>query len=150
VERLARAQARATLTLMPIAASLANEGCFGCGPRNPVGLHLHFDRADDGGVVAAFEPKVEHQGWDGVMHGGLVGVLLDEAMAWAAAEKTQMYYTGRLEIRYRKPVRTGAPLQVRGWILKDRGRTLQTRAEIQDQDGATLAEAEALFMRGAS
>ncbi|HEU0169400.1 MAG TPA: PaaI family thioesterase [Chloroflexota bacterium] len=135
---------------MPIAASLANEGCFGCGPGNPIGLHLHFERAADGGVVAAFEPRREHQGWDGVMHGGLVGVLLDEAMAWAAAEKTEMYYTGRLQIRYRQPVRTGAALQVRGWILKDRGRTLQTRAEIQDHLGATLAEAEALFLRGAS
>jgi len=135
---------------MPIAASLANQGCFGCGPANPIGLHLRFEQADDGGVVATFEPQPAHQGWDGVMHGGLVGVLLDEAMAWAAADKTEMYYTGRLAIRYRRPVRTGATLQVRGWITRDRGRTLQTRAELQDVAGQALAEAEALFIRGSS
>ena len=132
---------------MALTSTLANEGCFGCGPANAIGLHLHFEEAG-GGVVAEFEPKLEHQGWDGVMHGGLVSVLLDEAMAWAAAAKTQMYYTGRLQVRYRKPVQTGQPVRLHGWITRDRGRTLETRAEVRDADGQTLAEAEALFIRG--
>lgn len=132
---------------MPIIAPLANDGCFGCGPGNPIGLHLAFEHHADGGVQATFTPGIEHQGWDGVMHGGLVTVLLDEAMAWAAAASTRMYYTGRLEVRYRQPVRTGTPLVVRGWITRERGRTLETRAEVQSEQGQTLAEASALFMR---
>ena len=132
---------------MPISAPLANEGCFGCGPANPIGLHLAFEHHPDGGVQAQFTPGLEHQGWDGVMHGGLVTVLLDEAMAWAAAASTRMYYTGRLEVRYRQPVRTGVPLTIRGWIGRDRGRTLETRAEVQTASGEVLAEANALFMR---
>jgi acyl-coenzyme A thioesterase PaaI-like protein len=131
---------------VPITAPLANQGCFGCGPANPIGLHLAFEPHPDGGVQARFTPGAEHQGWDGVMHGGLVTVLLDEAMAWAAAASTRMYYTGRLEVRYRQPVRTSAPLIIRGWIIRDRGRTLETRAEVQSETGATLAEANALFM----
>jgi acyl-coenzyme A thioesterase PaaI-like protein len=131
---------------VPIVAPLANEGCFGCGPANPIGLHMHFERHEDGGVQARFSPGIEHQGWDGVMHGGLVTVLLDEAMAWAAAEQTRMYYTGRLEVRYRRPVPTGAALLVRGWITRDRGRSLETRGEIQSEEGQTLAEATALFL----
>lgn len=134
---------------MPIFAPLANDGCFGCGPVNPIGLHLHFEPAPDGGVVAGFQPRIEHQGWEGVMHGGLVTTLLDEAMAWAAAASTTMYYTGRLEVRYRRPVTTGSVVKVRGWITRDRGRTLETRAEVQSEEGQTLAEAEALFIRGA-
>jgi len=98
-------------------------------------------------VQASFTPGEEHQGWDGVMHGGLVTVLLDEAMAWAASASTTMYFTGRLEVRYRQPVRTGTPLTVRGWITRNRGRTLETRAEVQSLDGAVLAEGTALFMR---
>jgi acyl-coenzyme A thioesterase PaaI-like protein len=132
---------------VPIIAPLANQGCFGCGPANPIGLHLDFDRHEDGGVQALFIPGVEHQGWDGVMHGGLVTVLLDEAMAWAAAASTTIYYTGRLEVRYRQPVRTGAELTVRGWVTRNRGRTLETRAEVQLGGGEVLAEATALFIR---
>lgn len=98
-------------------------------------------------MQASFTPGEEHQGWDGVMHGGLVTVLLDEAMAWAASASTTMYFTGRLEVRYRQPVRTGTPLTVRGWITRNRGRTLETRAEVQSLDGAVLAEGTALFMR---
>jgi uncharacterized protein (TIGR00369 family) len=132
---------------VPIIAPLANRGCFGCGPANPIGLHLDFDQHADGGVQASFTPSVEHQGWDGVMHGGLVTVLLDEAMAWAAAASTTIYYTGRLEVRYRRPVTTGNPLTIRGWITRNRGRTLETRAEVQSETGKMLAEGTALFMR---
>ena len=131
---------------MPLTAPLANQGCFGCGPANPIGLHLAFEHHPEGGVQARFKPGVEHQGWDGVMHGGLVTVLLDEAMAWAAAASTRIYYTGRLEVRYRQPVRTATPLIIRGWVTRDRRRTLETRAEIQSEDGQTLAEASALYM----
>lgn len=132
---------------MPLVAPLANDGCFGCGPGNPIGLHLQFEAHQDGGVQAHFAPGEAHQGWDGVMHGGLVTVLLDEAMAWAASATTTMYYTARLEVRYRKPVHTGSALLVRGWITRNRGRTLETRAEVQSEDGSVLAEGSALFMR---
>ncbi|HEY8693667.1 MAG TPA: PaaI family thioesterase [Chloroflexota bacterium] len=132
---------------MPIVAPLANQGCFGCGPANPIGLHLNFEHHPDGGVQARFTPGAEHQGWDGMMHGGLVTVLLDEAMAWAASASSTVYYTGRLEVRYRQPVRSGTPLTVRGWIARNRGRTLETRAEVQSESGDTLAEATALFLR---
>ena len=132
---------------MSIPAPLANQGCFGCGPANPIGLHLDFDYHPDGGVQALFTPGHEHQGWDGVMHGGLVTVLLDEAAAWAAAASTSMNVTGRLEVRYREPVRTGSPLTVRGWVTRQRGRTMETRAEVQSAAGQVLAEATALFLR---
>ncbi len=132
---------------MPLAAPLANQGCFGCGPANPIGLRLEFDHHPDGGVQARFTPGQEHQGWEGLMHGGLVTVLLDESMAWAAFASTSMYYTGRLEVRYRQPVRTGATLVLRGWVARSRGRALETRAEVQSEAGDVLAEASALFLR---
>lgn len=135
---------------MPLAAPLANQGCFGCGPANPIGLHLEFQEHTEGGVWAAFHSKPEYQGWDGVMHGGLVTVLLDEAMAWAASASRVIYYTAKLEVRYRRPVPVDAPLVVRGWITNKRGSRLETRAELQSQTGEMLAEATALFLRAPS
>ena len=81
------------------------------------------------------------------MHGGLVTLLLDESMAWAAASKTRMYYTAKLEVKYRHPVETGVPLRLRGWITRDRGRLMETAAAVTSEAGETLAEAKALFVR---
>ena len=59
--------------------------CFACGPTNPIGMHVHFDRADGAdGVVARLELAPQYQGWRGIAHGGIVMALLDEAMAHAA------------------------------------------------------------------
>ena len=57
--------------------------CFVCGPKNPVGLKVSFNW--DGKVARAeFTPNRSHQGWSGVVHGGIISCLLDEAMSWAA------------------------------------------------------------------
>src|SRR5579864_3726600 len=53
--------------------------CFVCGQRNPFGLHLVF-RVEGDSVVADFQPREEHQGFPGVIHGGIVAAVLDEAL----------------------------------------------------------------------
>jgi acyl-coenzyme A thioesterase PaaI-like protein len=52
--------------------------CFVCGIDNPIGLHLKFYTDDEGRCVARFQPKPEHQGYPGQLHGGLISSLLDE------------------------------------------------------------------------
>jgi hypothetical protein len=61
---------------------LRDHYCFGCGRHNPIGLHLVFD-ADGEGVATRYIPRPEDQGFPAVMHGGLLALLLDEAMFWA-------------------------------------------------------------------
>src|SRR3989442_13903180 len=53
--------------------------CFVCGQRNPNGLHLVF-QLDQNTIVADFQPREEHQGFPGVIHGGIVAAVLDEAL----------------------------------------------------------------------
>lgn len=128
-------------------APLANTGCFGCGSANRIGLHLQFERHPEQGVEAIFRPSSEHQGWDGMVHGGLVGLLLDEAMAWAAFEKTVPYVTAKLEIRYRHPIDLQSAVRLRGWVERDRGRTLETAGQLLSEAGEICAEGTALFVR---
>jgi hypothetical protein len=79
--------------------------CFVCGIENPIGLHLAFYTDDEGRCVARFpvlcrlrrgrrhrrhttpcrmvrgrtgQPKLEHQGFPGQLHGGIISTLLDE------------------------------------------------------------------------
>ena len=51
--------------------------CFACGKKNPIGLKMTF-KMDEKECVSYFTPKEEHQSYNGMMHGGLISVLLDE------------------------------------------------------------------------
>lgn len=55
--------------------------CIGCGPTNPVGLRLAFER--DGEVVrSVLDVRPEHQGWPGTMHSAVLYLALVETMNW--------------------------------------------------------------------
>lgn len=59
--------------------------CFGCGPINIVGLKIRsFATADEANapVVLDFDPKKEHEAFEGALNGGVLGTLLDCHMNW--------------------------------------------------------------------
>ena len=120
--------------------------CYACGDLNPIGLHLEF-RVEDEWAIATFVATREHQGYPGFVHGGVVSSLLDEAMGWATYGRGIWAITGKIETRFREIVPVGEPLEVRGRISRDRGRTLTVMAELRDPSGALLAEGEGLFFR---
>lgn len=130
----------------PLAAVRADHGCFGCGSENSIGLRLRFSSQSDG-VSARFVPSIEHQGFDGVVHGGIICTVLDEAMAWATAAAGQWAMTGEMRTRFRRPLRAGDETTVRGSITSQRGRVIYTEAELRDEDGATIATATGTFIR---
>ena len=120
--------------------------CYACGDLNPIGLHLRF-RMEGDWAVAPFVATADHQGYPGYVHGGIVSSLLDEAMGWATYGRGVWALTGKLELRFRGIVSTGEPLEVRGRIERDRGRTLDVVAELRDASGKLLAEASSLMFR---
>ncbi|HVA33596.1 MAG TPA: PaaI family thioesterase [Candidatus Baltobacteraceae bacterium] len=119
--------------------------CFACGPSNPIGMHLHFDRADEG-VVASAVLAAQFQGWRGIAHGGIVMALLDEAMAHAAGFAGHRGVTASVNVRFRKPVPLERPVQVRGRVTWQRSNVLGVEATVLDERGAVLARAEGSFV----
>src|SRR5947199_6588960 len=111
--------------------------CFVCGQRNPYGLQLVF-RLENNTIVADFQPREEHQGFPGVIHGGIVAAVLDEALGRTSvlAEIPEWTMTGRLEIRYRRYVPYGPLLRVRAAL------GTQKRRMIQASGAVTLADDE--------
>src|SRR5260370_27765434 len=85
--------------------------CFGCGEDNDAGLKMRFTPAEDGSVCE-FEVPERFQSWRGMVHGGMVSLMLDEAVGWAAWHAGRPGLTGRLEVRYRRPPSIGQ--RVRG------------------------------------
>jgi acyl-coenzyme A thioesterase PaaI-like protein len=122
--------------------------CFACGPENPVGLHLTFhDEGEES--VTTFVPARAHQGYKGIVHGGLIATVLDEVMVRHVWQRYGPSATARLDVRYRHPAPTETPIEVRGWITAIRrgGRAFETAAVARLADGTVLAEATGLAIR---
>lgn len=120
--------------------------CFACGPANPIGMHLHFDRAESEGVLCRAILASQFQGWRGIAHGGIVMALLDEAMAHAAGFAGHRGVTASVDVRFRKPVPLERPIEIRGRVTWQRRNVLGVEAKIFDDAGALLAEAEGSFV----
>ena len=119
--------------------------CFACGPENALGLRLKFAYGENSArCTVAVEPQFS--GWAGMLHGGIVATLLDEAMAHAAIAAGARALTGKLEIRFRKPAPTGAPLQLEGKIDRRRGKVLDASAVLSDGAGTVYAEGHSRFV----
>ncbi|MEX2446596.1 MAG: PaaI family thioesterase [Dehalococcoidia bacterium] len=132
----------------PFDPRLYDQVCFACGARNAHGLHLHFERDGEDGVLSRYDPKPEDQGFPGVLHGGILAALLDESMAWAMwATDRALGVTAKMETRYRRPVGVEGTLTVRGRVVRMRGRRIEVEATLDDANGDRLAESSALFLR---
>ncbi|MBV8489199.1 MAG: PaaI family thioesterase [Candidatus Eremiobacteraeota bacterium] len=124
--------------------------CFACGPENPIGMHLHFERAPGEGVISRATLGARFQGWRGIAHGGIVMALIDEAMAHAAGYAGHRGVTASVNVRFRKPVPLERPIEVRGRVTWQRRNVIGVEARISDAEGTLLAEGEGSFVsRGA-
>jgi acyl-coenzyme A thioesterase PaaI-like protein len=121
--------------------------CFVCGPSNPIGLRIEFEL--DGDICRAeFTPGDHHNGYGGVLHGGILYSALDDVMANVLYLRGIRAVTARCEIRYRgEPVTIGTNLLLEGRVRRRRGplAILEGRA-IRASNGEVVAEAEASFM----
>ncbi len=121
--------------------------CFVCGVENPIGLHLHFYTDDDGRCVARFRPGPEHQGYPGHLHGGIISTLLDETMGRVLTQQNIWAMTGRLEIRFVKPVPLDQELTVVGELKRGRSRAYEATGEIRLPDGTVLVVGSGVYVR---
>ncbi len=120
--------------------------CFVCGRDNPIGLRMHFLTDGTGAVFAHYTPAFEHQGYPGVMHGGLVTAMLDELIGRTAIASDIWCMTAKLEVRFHKPVPISQPLELKGTITRMAKRLIQGRGEIRSKEGELLAEATGSYL----
>ncbi|MBI3945311.1 MAG: PaaI family thioesterase [Armatimonadetes bacterium] len=121
-------------------------GCFACGPRNAFGLHLEFRTVGDE-YLTSFTPASHHQGFAGVVHGGILTTVLDEVMARFLWARSIPAVTAEIKVTLRQPARIGEPLTVSGRILRDARRLILCQAEARRADGTVVAAAEGKFVR---
>ena len=90
----------------------------------------------------------DYAGYPGMVHGGNVAAMLDEAAGRAATtdNPNRFAVTSRLAVRYRQPVPTNQLLKVTGRFIKKRGKVSQVYSEIRNEAGELLAEADGVFV----
>src|ERR1700680_1248391 len=115
--------------------------CFRCGPRNDEELRLVFVPGPDGSSVE-FEVPDRYQSWAGMAHGGIVALLLDEAVGWAAWHAGHPGVTGRLQVSFRRPLKLGEPGRVVGKGENVRRTLVHCTAVVENRnDGSRIADA---------
>ena len=120
--------------------------CFACGELNERGLRLQLHLAD-GRCWTELTLGADFEGWEGIVHGGILTTILDEVMAWALVATDAWGVTARLATDFRRPVRVGQAIRAEGWLTEARRRLLHTAARIVDaESGELLAEATGLYV----
>ena len=117
--------------------------CFGCGKNNPCGLKLNCEW-DGKEVRAKFTPTELHQGWEGIIHGGILTTILDEAMGYATHYQGIVGVTGIMQIRFKHPASIGQPLIATASMTKNARRLTETEGKVTLADGTIIAEATAM------
>lgn len=123
----------------------SSEDCFVCGSNNPVGFRakLYTD-----GEMAWTEvtPPVQFQGFNGVLHGGMVSSLLDETLWYALYCKGFVTLTVDLSVRLRKSAPPGRPLRVEAQMADRDRRFLVAQGRLIGLDGELYATAQGRFL----
>ncbi|MBI5050493.1 MAG: PaaI family thioesterase [Nitrospirae bacterium] len=123
-----------------------DEYCFVCGHKNPIGLKLDFF-FNFKTIKTEFVSKKEYQGYLNIVHGGIITILLDEAMVKLAIAMNMPSVTAQMEIRLRKPLNVGQKIIVEAEILKDTKKILEAYAKAQTDDNVLIAEAKGKLVK---
>lgn len=107
-----------------------HSACFACTDADRSGLALKFHVVRPGCVESVFMCQDRLQSYEGVLHGGIICLLLDAAMTNCGFSMGRMMVTGDLQVRFLHPVPIGASVLVRA-SADDESNVLQiVRAEI--------------------
>jgi uncharacterized protein (TIGR00369 family) len=122
--------------------------CFGCGPSNTDGMQLKFQvDGNDPVVRGTFRMPARYQGSRKVLHGGIVALLLDEAMGKFNRLDAIVAPTAELSVEYLRPVPVGRRIRVAARRIRQEGRNYWRESTIEDETGRLLARGQGRFVK---
>jgi uncharacterized protein (TIGR00369 family) len=131
-------------------AGNSHEECLICGYKNPWSLGMRFEPEEGGTVRGRFHGDARLQGYEGILHGGVLAALLDSAMAHCLFHRGVEGVTGDLRVRFVQPVSCAVTLDVRARVESASPPLYYLKSELLEGE-RVMAWAEATFMeRGRS
>ena len=119
--------------------------CFGCGNSNPAGLQLKL-RMDGEHLVTEFMPQEVHQGWPGIVHGGIIASLLYEIAENFPYYQGDVAMMKSMETNFRRPAATGKRILAEAGLLEQSGRNMRVSAKLTNDKGELIASGEAVLV----
>jgi len=108
-----------------------NQRCYVCGKDNPSGLRAVFEiDKNTRTIIGRFTPRQEHEGWQGIVHGGIVAALLDESMVKLAAHLGIPAVSAEITVKFKAPAAAGEELAITGKIVKESNRLIEAEATV--------------------
>ena len=121
--------------------------CFGCGESNAGGMRLAFARDDERRRIhASLRISSTYQGGLGMVHGGIIALILDEAMGKVCRFRDVRAVTASLAVEFKKPVPVEEEILVEAFEESADGRNLHIIGEIRRPSGELLARGKARFV----
>lgn len=124
------------------------EECFATndGPCEGVGLHIYI--TEDNYVVGLCKSKKCHQGYGGIVHGGIIGTYFDEVLWYATtvSEEELVAMTVEMNIRYLDSIPVEENLRIIAKPMSVKGRHIYVDGYILKEDDTVAAEATAHFI----
>ncbi len=121
--------------------------CYVCGPKNPHGFKLSFEHPQKGLLKAQVIFSKEHQGFKNIVHGGMLGMLLDEMVVNLAWIEKIPAVTAQLNVRLKKPVTVGETVFLEGRLTGIEAKLVRGEAVAKNLGGEVLAKAEVTCIR---
>lgn len=122
--------------------------CFGCGSRNSRGLKLQFDLdLKRRRIKTRWIPSKTFQGYADILHGGMVGLVLDELMGNLLWKMKMPSVTVEMTVQFLRPTRVGSALECEAWMASQKGSLCQMQAEAKTPRGKIVAKAHARFVQ---
>jgi len=124
-----------------------NNKCYVCGKENSAGLGIDFEiNRELRAISANFTPLNVHQGYEGIVHGGILSALLDEAMAKLTVSLGIPAVTAEISVRFKTPAAPGEELFVSGRLTHETRRLIKAEAKIE-RGPILIAEAKGKLLR---
>jgi len=124
-----------------------NQRCYVCGKENPAGLRASFEiDKSTRSITGRFTPRQEHEGWQGIVHGGIVSALLDEAMVKLAAHLGMHSVSAELTVKFKAPAAPGDELLITGTIVREASRLIEAEATVA-RGPVVIAEAKGKLLK---
>jgi len=123
--------------------------CFVCGEENEYGVRARFYELDNGEVAGIFNAPMEHSGYPGRMHGGVISAIIDEAIGRAIliSEPDAFAVTMELTTKFKKPVPVCKELKVIGRLTSVNGRVFEGTGEILLENGEVAVTGSAKYLK---